>query len=75
MPLIRSRTVGQGDVVALRGKRLVRCGRRLKPIGVWEDGHDRVTLTLDEERIVTPQPMGVVRRGVIDVKVSKEEKK
>ena len=73
MTLIRSSTVGQGDLVALRGKRLVLCGRRLKPFGVLEDGHNRITITLYEERIITPQPTGVVRHGTMEVKAGRQD--
>ena len=70
----KSRMVGQGSVVVLRGNRIQRCGKGQKPFGVWEDGHNRVTITLQGERVITPQPMGIVKYGVIGVKVAKTDK-
>ena len=66
--------VSQGSLVTRqRNNRIIRCGRKQRPYGIWEDGHDRVTITVNDERIITPQPRGIVRRGVVDVKVAKLE--
>ena len=64
-----SKKVEQGTIVALRGDKFIRCGRSLHPFGVWENGHNRITVTLDGERISTPQPTGVVTYGTMDVQV------
>ena len=58
----------QGTVLSRRGNKLTICGKGMRPFGVWEEGHNKVTITLEEERIITPQPRGIVIHGVMEVK-------
>ncbi len=53
-----SKTVQIGDMISLRGGKLVRCGRGMKPFGAYQFQEHCVTLTLDGTRHVCNIPEG-----------------
>ena len=68
-----SRKVRDTDAVALGGKDgrlIIRAQRSSELFGVWTEGHDRITLTLKGEKIVTSHPRGVIRYGEVEVRTS-----
>jgi len=67
-PLKFSKTVGHGILVTKRGDTFIRCGRRAKPAGVYNDG-SVTTLLTDEGIRHIATPRGVVLRGPAMVKV------
>lgn len=60
-----SRAVRNGDVVTIRGGKVIRCGGKATLCGVWENGSERRTLTLEGERVLTHIPRGIVVSGPI----------
>ena len=65
-----SKTIEEGVAVTPYGRKLIRCGRNRKPMGVWTNGGRRVTKTLEGERIVTELPAGVITWGPAIIKVT-----
>ena len=61
-----SRAVRQGTIVAKRGNKYVRCSRRARPVGVYEEGGERITLT-NNGTVRTVFPGGIVVRGAISI--------
>lgn len=66
--LVKSETTPLGVLGGKDGNLIVPMNPGLELFGVWTEGHDRITITLKGERIVTSHPRGVVRRGEIEVK-------
>jgi len=67
--MITSRNIRDGDIVAFRGGKVIKCGGHLKPRGVWSSGQRCVTITLAGDKVVTELPSGIRVYGEVTVKV------
>lgn len=60
---ILSKQVRAGDIVAMRGSKVIRCGRRNRPMGVYQQEQQVNILSLDHISHLVTLPTGVVCYG------------
>lgn len=65
-----SKNVLPGHVVSVRGGKLVKCGRRAKPVGVYQQATMQKVHLLDGQIATVNMPSGIVFYGHANVKVS-----
>ncbi len=70
-----SRNVKHGSLVTWRGKKLILCGRRSIPVGVYNMDSQIRGFTLDGERFNFIIPAGVRTLGEATANLAKEQEK
>lgn len=69
-PLKVSKNVLPGHLVSIRAGKLIRCGRRAKPVGVYQQSTLQKIHLLDGQIATVNVPSGIVFYGHANVKVS-----
>ena len=62
-----SKWVKEGDIVAFRSGKVIRCGGNAKAEGAWVEGRRQEIRTLEGKRVVVESPRGVLISGVMKV--------
>lgn len=63
-----SSKVEDGNIVTMRNGKIIRCGRKMKPCGVFTKGYKPRVLTLDCKFYDAVVPSGIIIHGFAHVK-------
>ena len=69
---IPDKSEAEGLLVALRGNKLIKCGAKKKPFGVYTAGSFRKMVLLNGERTEVTIPEGIITYGNTQIKVTED---